>query len=351
MAAVPTNRRVVLTRIPKGMPCAADFALEEAPAGAPAPGQVLLRTVWLSIDPYQRNWMAGGGRYGAPAAPGMPVIGRAVSEVLNSADSRLHPGDLVFGETGWQTHPVVPAGALERLGPDIDPPSAALGALGPPGLTAWIGIQDILQPRSGETVVVSAALGAVGSIAGQLARLCDARVVGVAGDPRKCGIAVAELGFHACVSRREPDFPAQLARACPEGIDAYFDNTGGGVTAAVYSLLRENARIALCGLVAEYGEAESHGPSLKPLLTKQASLRAFSVRQHLTRMPEYRARAIEWLRSGALSRLEHVVDGIEKAPRAFIDMLSGVTVGKTLVRVSPSSPGARPGEAHVRFGT
>lgn len=350
MSAAPINRRVVLARIPHGMPCAADFALEETPAGAPAPGEVLLRSAWLSIDPYQRNWMAGSGRYGAPAAPGMPVIGRAVSEVLISADSRFGPGDLVLGETGWQTHPVFPAEALERLGPEIDPPSAALGALGSPGLTAWIGVHDILQPRSGETVVVSAALGAVGSIAGQLARLAGARVVGVAGDPRKCQIAVVELGFHACVSRRAPDFPAQLARVCPEGVDGYFDNTGGSVTDAVYSLLRENARIALCGLVAQYGEAESRGPSLKPLLAKQAALRAFSVRQHLTRMPEYRARALEWLRSGVLRRLEHVVDGIEQAPRAFIDMLSGVTVGKTLVRVGPPLLEARPGEAHLQSG-
>lgn len=332
MTAVTVNRRIVLARLPEGTPCPADFAIEELRSGMPAAGEVALRTLWLSLDPYQRNWMAGGGRYGVTPAPGVTVIGRAVSEVLASADGRFKPGDLVLGETGWQTHPIVRGEVLERLDPAIDPPSAALGILGSPGLTAWIGIHDILQPQPGETVVVSAAVGAVGSVAGQLARLRGARVVGIAGDPLKCHVAVGELGFDACVTRRDDDFPEQLSRACPDGVDAFFDNTGGSVAAAVYRLLRQDARIALCGLVAEYGFT-TPGPSLMPLLAAQASLRAFSVRRHLARMPEYRRQAIAWVGSGALRYREHVVDGIEQAPRAFIEMLAGRTIGKALVRL------------------
>jgi hypothetical protein len=349
MGATLLNRRIVLARLPQGAPVAADFRIEDGAAGVPAAGEVLLRTLWLSLDPYQRNWMAGGGNYGAAAAPGVTVIGRAVSEVLDSADARFAPGDRVLGETGWQSHPLVRADALERIDPGIDPPSAVLGVLGSPGLTAWIGIEDILQPRAGETVVVSAALGAVGSVAGQLARMRGARVVGIAGDAQKCRVAVTELGYHACVARREDDLAGRLAQVCPAGVDAFFDNTGGAVAEAVYALLRQDARIALCGLVAEYGQADARGPSLKPLLARQATLRAFSVRRHLARMAEYRSAALGWVRSGTLRHREHVVDGIESAPRAFADLLSGATLGKALVRVHAPTGAAelRQDQAHA----
>ncbi|GMU73300.1 MAG: NADP-dependent oxidoreductase [Betaproteobacteria bacterium PRO3] len=329
-----TNRRVALARIPQGEPQPADFALVEDPSSEIGAGEVLLRTIWLSMDPYQRNWMAGARNYGTAARPGATVIGRAVSEVVSSNDRRFAPGDIVCGETGWQTHAVAPADALESVDATLAPISTALGVLGAPGLTAWVGMADLGQPRSGETVVVSAAAGAVGSVAGQLARIFGARVVGVAGDPRKCRHVVEDLGFHACVSHRDSDVGAALARECPGRVDLHFDNTGGPVTDAVYGLLARDARIVLCGLVAEYGAADARGHDLRPLLAAQATLKAFSVRRNLHRMTEWRRRGSEWIREGALVHREDVVRGIERAPEAFLRMLSGQSIGKALVQVA-----------------
>ena len=335
----PVNRRVALARIPQGMPQTADFTLVDEPLGTPGAGELLLRTIWLSMDPYQRNWMGGARNYGTAAAPGATVIGRAVSEVVASNDLRFVPGDIVCGETGWQTHPVASADAVESVDAALAPVSTALGVLGSPGLTAWVGMVDVGKPARGETVVVSAAAGAVGSVAGQVARNMGARVVGVAGDPAKCRHVVDDLRFDACVSHRDPDLGAALARECPGGVDVYFDNTGGPVTDAVYGLLARNARIALCGLVAEYGASDARGHDLRPLLASQATLKAFSVRRNLHRMPAWRRQASAWIREGALVYREDVVAGIERAPEAFGRMLVGGTLGKALVRVAEDAPG------------
>ena len=328
-----SNRRVTLARLPRGMPVRADFALVEEPAGTPGAGEVLLRTLYLSMDPYQRSWMAGG-NYGAPAAPGATVIGRAVCEVLASRDPRFAAGQFVFGETGWQTHPVVAGDKLQGIDPSEGPISTAVGVLGSPGLTGWVGMTDICQPAAGETVVVSAATGAVGSVAGQVAKLRGARVVGVAGAAEKCRFAVDTLGFDACVSHKSADFAEDLTRACPSGVDAYFDNTGGAVTAAVFTLLRQDARVALCGLVAEYGDEDARGPAMKHVLAAQALVRGFSVRRNLHRMAEYRALAAGWMREGRRAWREDITEGIENAPEAFAGMLLGRNLGKALVRVS-----------------
>lgn len=329
-----SNRRVVLARIPQGAPQPADFAFVDEPVADAEAGEVLLRTVWLSMDPYQRNWMAGASNYGSAARSGATVIGRAVSEVVSSNDRRFAPGDLVCGETGWQTHAVAPADALELVDPTLAPVSTALGVLGSPGLTAWVGMADIGKPRSGETVVVSAAAGAVGSVAGQIARILGARVVGVAGDPRKCRHVVEDLRFDACVSHHDSDVGGSLARDCLGGVDLYFDNTGGPVTDAVFGLLARDARVVLCGLVAEYGAAAACGHDLRPLLATQATLKAFSVRRNLHRMQEWRRQGAEWIREGALVYREDVVRGIERAPEAFIRMLAGRNTGKALVQVA-----------------
>ncbi len=332
------NRRVALARIPQGMPEPADFTLVDEPLRAPGVGELRLRTIWLSMDPYQRNWMAGARNYGTAAAPGATVIGRAVSEVIQSNDPRFVAGNIVCGETGWQTHPVASADALETVDASLAPISTALGVMGSPGLTAWVGMLDVGKPERGETVIVSAAAGAVGSVAGQVARIMGARVVGVAGDAAKCRHVVDDLRFDACVSHRDPDLGAALARECPGGIDVYFDNTGGPVTDAVYRLLARDARIALCGLVAEYGAADMRGHDLRPLLASQATLRAFSVRRNLHRMPEWRRQASAWIRDGALVYREDVVQGIEHAPEAFARMLAGRSLGKALVRVAGDPP-------------
>jgi NADPH-dependent curcumin reductase len=328
-----TNRRITLARIPTGLPDPEDFALVAAPATAPADGEVLLRSIYLSMDPYQRSWMAGGANYGATATLGATVIGRAVSEVVESRDARFATGDFVYGESGWQTYPVVRADALQKIDRSLGPISTAIGVLGSPGLTAWVGMTDIGTPRPGETVVVSAATGAVGSIAGQIAQMRGARVVGVAGAPEKCRYAVETLGYATCVSHRSDDLRGELARACPSGIDVYFDNTGGAVTDAVYRLLRPGARVALCGLVAEYGDASARGPSLRYVLANQALVRGFSVRQNLHRMAEYRREATAWLAAGRLRYREDIAQGIENAPAAFRAMLAGQNLGKQLVQV------------------
>lgn len=333
------NRRVVLARIPTGTPGEGDFAIADDPSRVPDAGELLLRTIWLSMDPYQRNWMAGARNYGAAAAPGATVIGRAVSEVVLSNDPRFIPGDIVCGETGWQTSPVASADVVEAVDASLAPISTAVGVLGSPGLTAWVGMVDVGRPAHGETVVVSAAAGAVGSVAGQIARTMGARVVGVAGDPAKCEHVVNDLRFDACVSHRDPNLDTALDRSCPRGIDLYFDNTGGPVTDAVYRRLSRDARIALCGLVAEYGAEGARGHDLRPLLANQVTLKAFSVRRHLARMPEWRRQASAWIREGALVYREDVVRGIERAPEAFARMLAGGTLGKALVQVSEGPTG------------
>jgi NADPH-dependent curcumin reductase CurA len=328
------NRRWRLTRLPGEVLAKDDFALEEAAVRAPADSEVQLRTRVLSLDPYQRAWMAGAPNYGPVVRAGDVPIARAISEVVESRDPRFAPGDAVLGETGWQSHPTVPGDKLQKLDASLGPLSTFVGVLGSPGLTAWVGIEDHCRPKASETVLVSAAAGAVGSVAGQLALMRGARVVGIAGAPEKCRRVVEELGFAACVSHRGEDFRARLAAVCPEGIDAYFDNTGGPVTAAAWSLLRKDARVALCGLVAEYALADAPGPNLKYLLSNQATVSGFSVRRNIHRMPDYRRQASAWIREGKLRYAEDITDGLENAPSAFDGLLAGRTFGKCLVKVS-----------------
>ena len=329
------NQRWRLVRVPGPALAATDFELVEEAVRPAEDGEVRLRSIYLSLDPYQRHWLGGAAGYAMPPQPGATPIGRAISEVIESRDPRFAAGDVVLGETGWQSQPTVTAERLTRLDPTLGALSTYVGVLGSPGLTAWVGMLDLCRPRAGDTVLVSAAGGAVGSVAGQLAAMAGARVVGVAGAADKCERSVREFGFAACLSHRAADFAAHLARACPDGIAAYFDNTGGPVTAAAWAQLRHGARVALCGLVAEYGQGDVSGPSLKHLLARRASVTGFSVREHLARMPEYRQQASAWIRDGRLRYAEHIVDGIAQAPQAFLALLSGATFGKCLVRVGP----------------
>jgi NADPH-dependent curcumin reductase len=336
-----TSRRVLLKQRPVGEPKPTDFELAEAPVPTPQDGEILVRTIWLSLDPYMRGRMNDVKSYAASVELGQPMVGGTVGEVLESRDAAFKPGDFVLSYGGWQTHHVVKA-AGARIGPfgplKLDPAAAplstALGVLGMPGMTAYVGLYDIGQPKPGETVVVSAAAGAVGSAVGQLARIRGCRAVGVAGSPDKCAYVVKELGFDACVSHRSSDLTAALKDACPGGIDVYFDNVGGDVLKAVLRLVNPFARIPLCGIISQYNATElPPGANWAPILVNRLTVRGFIVSDHADRLPAFLADCARWVREGRLKYREDVVEGLENAPQAFIGLLRGRNMGKMLVKV------------------
>jgi hypothetical protein len=328
------NRQVVLRSRPVGMPKPGDFELVESPLPSPKDGEVLSRTIYLSLDPYMRGRISGAKSYAASVEPGQVIVGGTVGEVLESRHPGLAKGDVVLGYDGWQSHAVSKGGGLRKLDPKQAPVSTALGVLGMPGMTAYVGLLDIGQPKPGETVVVSAASGAVGSAVGQIAKIKGGRAVGVAGSQDKCNYVVRELGFDACVNYKKGDLLASLKQACPNGIDVYFENVGGDVLRAVMQLLNQNARIPLCGMISEYNATESTpGPNLRPLLFNRALIKGFIVSDHMTRMGDFVKDCGGWLRDGRLKYREDVVVGLEKAPEAFIGLLQGQNFGKLLVRV------------------
>jgi len=331
-----TSRRVLLKRRPVGEPRVEDFEIEEAPLPEPGADQVLLRTIYLSLDPYMRGRMNEGPSYTGTANPalGDVMVGGTVSEVVHSNNERFSAGDIVAGSEGWRSHSIATGAALRKLDSKAAPISTALGVLGMPGMTAYVGLLDIGQPKPGETVVVSAASGAVGSAVGQIARIKGARAVGIAGSQDKCDYVVRELGVDACVNYKTGDLAAALRAACPGGVDVYFENVGGDVLRSVMTLLNQNARIPLCGLISEYNATESTpGPNLRPLLFNRVLLKGFIVSDHLARLGEFLKDCGGWLREGRLKHREDIVIGLEKAPGAFIGLLQGKNFGKLLVRV------------------
>jgi NADPH-dependent curcumin reductase CurA len=328
------NRQIVLRSRPVGMPKPSDFDLVESPLPTPKDGEVLTRTIYLSLDPYMRGRISGARSYAQSVEPGQVIVGGTVGEVLESRHPAVARGDLVLGYDGWQSHAVSNGGALRKLDPKQAPISTALGVLGMPGMTAYVGLLDIGRPKPGETVVVSAASGAVGSAVGQIAKIKGARAVGIAGSPDKCDYVVRELGFDACVNYKTGDLPAALKAACPSGIDVYFENVGGDVLRAVMTLLNQNARIPLCGLISQYNATEpTPGPDLRAFLFNRVLLKGFIVSDHLDRMGDFLAECGGWLREGRLKHREDIVGGLEKAPGAFIGLLQGKNFGKLLVRV------------------
>jgi NADPH-dependent curcumin reductase CurA len=336
------NRRVLLRARPAGEPRPTDFEIADAPLPAPGEGEILCRTIYLSLDPYMRGRMSDRKSYAVSVELGQPMVGGTVSEVVESRHPGFQRGDFVLGYGGWQAYHVARAGAAPgpfgplKLDPSAAPISTALGVLGMPGMTAYVGLLDLGQPRAGETVVVSAAAGAVGSAVGQIARLKGCRAVGVAGSQAKCDHVVKELGFDACVSYRSGDLVAALSRACPGGIDVYFDNVGGAVLDAVLKLVNPFARIPLCGLVSQYNATElPPGPNWAPILMNRLIVRGFIVSDHAGRLPDFLADCGRWVREGALKYREDIVDGLDSAPRAFIGLLRGDNLGKLLVRVGP----------------
>ena len=335
MSQNSVNRRsVVLKRRPSGEPGRQDFELREDAVPAPAPGEVVTRTIWLSIDPYMRGRLREQQTYAVAIGIGDVMTGETVGEVVASGDPRFAPGDVVVGPRGWQTHCVAKADAVVKLPRDAAPLSAYLGVLGMPGATAYRGVSEILQPKPGETVVVSAASGAVGSIAGQLAKRAGARVVGIAGGAEKCLFVQDSLGFDDCVDHRSIDLRAELAAACPNGIDGYFENVGGEVQAAVFDLLNPFARVAMCGMVSQYNEAVfPPGPNLGFVVGKRVLIQGFIVSDKPEKLAEWRTLAAPWVADGSLVYREDAHDGLENAPEALAAILQGRNFGKLLVRV------------------
>ncbi len=328
------NTRVILAKRPTGAVDESCFRVERAPLPSPGDGQVLVRSRWLSLDPYMRRRMDEAKSYAPSVALGSVMIGGAVGEVVASNSERLAVGAWVVGPLGWQEWAVADAATLVQVDPSRAPLSAHLGVVGMPGVTAFIGLHDFGAPKPGETVVVSAAAGAVGSVVGQLAKLRGCRAVGIAGGPAKCAHVVEELGFDACVDHRAPDFERALAEATPNGIDVDFENVGGPVMDAVFRRLNLFARVPLCGLVSQYDREEPEGPrSFAQLLSMRVALRGFIVSDHADRWPEAQAELARLVRGGELRYRETIAEGLESAPRAFIGMLRGENLGKQLVRL------------------
>ncbi|PIM50441.1 NADP-dependent oxidoreductase [Roseateles chitinivorans] len=343
----PVNRRIVLAARPAGRPLPGDFRLETVAVPSVGAGQVLLRTLYLSLDPYMRNLMEEiGPGYAPPLALGEVLVGGTVSRVVESRHPDFRAGELVLAHAGWQDYALSDGQDLVPLG-DVGRPSLALGAAGMPGFTAQVGLAEIGRPRAGETVVVGAATGAVGAMVGQLARRAGARVVGIAGGADKVRHLVETFGFDAAVDRRDPRFAERLREAAPAGIDVYFESVGGEVLDAVLPLLNIGARVPVSGFIAHYNEAGAEGDAAAPdrrpallatLLQKRVRMEGFIVLDHygdgLSRFKAFQREMTAAIAAGEVRALEHVVDGLERAPQGLIDLLDGRHLGKVVVAVA-----------------
>jgi NADPH-dependent curcumin reductase CurA len=335
------NSRIVLNARPKGIPRLEDFRLEQLPLVPPAAGQVLLRTVFLSLDPYMRGRMNDGPSYAPSVGIGEVMVGGTVSRVEVSRHPSYTAGDWVVGGSGWQSFALSDGSDISPLDGRIRCPSHALGVLGMPGFTAYHGLLNIGRPQPGETIVVASAAGAVGSVVGQIGRLQGARVIGIAGGREKCRYARETLGFDVCLDHRAPDFPEQLAAAAHTGIDVYFENVGGEIFQAVLPLLNQNARIPVCGLIAHYNDTElPPGPDRSPLLMRQVLTRRLLVQGFLifdhfaTGREAFVAQMSRWVEQNRITVHETFLTGLHSAPQGLIDLLAGRHLGKVIVRVS-----------------
>ncbi|HET7784462.1 MAG TPA: NADP-dependent oxidoreductase [Myxococcales bacterium] len=325
------NRQVILARRPRGPVQEADFRIVETDVLPVRDGQVLTRVHYLSLDPYMRGRMDEAKSYAAPQPLGEVMIGGTVAEVLESKDPSLAPGDFVVGMAGWQQYQVTGASGLRRIDVSVIPPSAYLGCVGMPGVTAWYGLNRIGKPGKGETVVVSAAAGAVGSVVGQLARLMGCRAVGIAGGKAKCELVTGEFGFDACIDYKSPSFAADLAAATPAGIDVVFENVGGPTFDAALARMNAFGRVAVCGLIAGYGGQPIPINNVRPILTSRLLLQGFIVSEHMEVWPQALAELAGHVAAKRIRYRETLAQGLENAPRAFIGLLRGENVGKQLV--------------------
>ena len=331
---MPANKQVLLASRPTGWVTEANFRLIETPLPVPAEGQVLLHNRFLSLDPYMRGRMNLSKSYTKSQEVDAVMVGETVGEVLESRHADFRPGDIACAMLGWQQYAVADAAQLRKVDAQLAPISTALGVLGMPGHTAWHGTLNILQPKSGETLLVSAASGAVGSVVGQLGKLRGCRVVGIAGGAAKCAHVVQELGFDACVDYRAPGLYERLREATPAGVDCYFENVGGELFDLVLRRLNAHSRIALCGMVSQYNASEAYGAkNLTSLLVNRVRLEGFIILDHDAERPRAVQELAAWIAAGKLAYRETIAEGIENAPRAFIGMLRGENLGKQLVRL------------------
>lgn len=336
----PTTAITLASR-PKGQPTADNFRLTTFETAQPGPGQFLVRVIWLSLDPYMRGRMDDAKSYAAPVEIGGIMEGGAVGEVIASQNDDFPVGAIVTGQFGWTTHALTDGEGVRRVNPDLAPISTALGVLGMPGITAWVGLNDILAAQPGETVVVSAATGAVGSLAAQLAKAKGCRVIGVAGGPDKCAFAVEQLGLDACLDHRAHDvagLAGAIKDAAPDGVDCYFENVGGKTLEAVLTRMNTHGRIALCGMIAWYsGQGIADAAPLplvwRHVLTRRLKVQGFIIFDHFDRFPAFLTDVAPMVADGRVRYRETVADGITAAPEAFLDLLKGGNFGKQLVRI------------------
>ncbi len=329
-------RQFKLAARPQGMPKESDFELVNAPMPEPKEGEVLLKTVYLTVDPYMRGRITGVRSYADPVNIGDVMGGGTVGQVVQSNSPGFQPGDYAVGFLGWQEFGVAPAKTLQKLNPALAPVSTALGILGMPGMTAHFGFLDICKPQPGETVVVSGAAGAVGSAVGQIAKIKGCRVVGIAGRDDKVDYLKKELGFDEAFNYKSTaDYGEKLKELCPKGIDCYFDNVGGAITDAVFPLMNQFGRVSVCGLISQYNlERPEPGPRLlQYILVKQLKVEGFIVTRFMSRFPEGIMQMAKWIQEGKLKYQEQIVEGFENTPRAFIGLLQGENLGKMLVKL------------------
>jgi len=331
------NRQIILAARPAGAPKESDFRLLESSIPQPGPGEALVRTLYLSVDPYMRGRMRLSASYARSLELGEVMVGGVVGRVIESHDPRVAAGEVVEAMLGWQDYAAAPAKTLRKIDPAAAPISTALYVLGMPGLTAYFGLLDICHPQPGETVLVSGAAGAVGSLVGQIAKIRRCRAIGIAGSDEKVDFITRDLGFDGGFNYNDtPDYYARLKELCPTGIDVYFDNVGGPITDAVMRLINNRARVAVCGQISQYNsEQVEMGPRwLHQLVIKQAKVEGFLVFQYADRYEEGLRQLTTWLREKRIKYREDVMVGLEHAPEAFIRMMGGKNIGKQLVKVS-----------------
>ena len=341
MSTTASNRRILFARWPSGFPVPDDFKTVVEAQPEPGAGQVLLKTLYLSLDPYMRGRMIDAPSYVPPMALGDTMCGQVVAKVVESNHADFAPGDLALANTGWQEYAVALPSELTKLDPGMPQPSYALGVFGMPGFTAYSALLDIGKPQVGETVVVTAATGAVGSVAGQIAKLKGCRAVGIAGGPEKCRYAVDTLGYDACVDHQDPNFPALLGAACAKGIDVYFESVAGAVLEAALPLLNLHARVPLIGFSAYYNLTSlpagvNQVPALlRQILVNRITLTGFIFLDRLaSRQAEFLGDMIPWVSAGKVKYREDVLAGLERAPQGLIGMLRGDNFGKLIVKVA-----------------
>jgi NADPH-dependent curcumin reductase len=328
------NRQILLKSRPQGAPGPDNFELVERPEPEPQEGQFVVRHRFMSLDPYMRGRMSDAKSYARPVGIGEVMQAGTVGEVVRSRNPNFHEGDTVQLYGGWQDYALSSGAGARKIDPAAAPIQSALGILGMPGMTAYCGLLEIGQPKAGETVAVSAASGAVGSVVGQIAKLKGARAVGIAGGAKKVEHVKRNLGFDECVDYRAADFPQQLAAACPKGIDVYFENVGGDVQDAVWPLLNDFARVPLCGLISQYSdETLRPGPDFRSILRRRLTVRGFIVSDFQAKFADFQRDVSAWYRDGRIKYQEDVVEGLANAPRAFIGLLKGENFGKLLVKL------------------